>query len=188
MVKKIEKNYKTNENGVKYKQECEETAGDKDRDTDLMDAILKDKLEYAYKSQRLEKQLLKEKSVSLRRRDLRGKEISQTHHVSTKSHINMKSKRRFQFENDVNDITFHEDTKLLDNNVKVSNHSGDEFYKSRVNDLVKNKPGVKEESGRRNKTLPSKKIREDSSEKKCKTNTYDTNVLIEPPEDAREKE
>ena len=179
MVKKIEKNYKSNENGVKYKQEC-----DKDRDTDLMDAILKDKLEYAYKSQRLEKHLLKEKSVSLRRRDLRGKEISQTH----KSHINMKSKRRFQFENDVNDITFHEDTKFLDNNVKVSNHSGDEFYKSRVNDLVKNKPGVKEESGRRNKTLPSKKIREDSSEKKCKTNTYDTNVLIEPPEDAREKE
>ena len=82
MVKKIEKNYKNNEIGGKHKKEYEEPAGDNGRDTDLLDTILKDKLEYAYKSQRLEKQLLKEKSASLRRRDLRGKEPCPIHNVS----------------------------------------------------------------------------------------------------------
>ena len=155
-----------------------------------MNTILKDKLEYAYKSQRLEKQLLKEKSASLRRRGLQDKEICPVHNVPTKSHQNVKSKKGFQLANDINDITFHDDNTFLDDDIKVNNLFGDEFYKSQLDDnaddMVKNKVGVKEESCRRKKSSSSKISSRHSSKRKDKPDNYDSNVVKEPAEEVIE--
>jgi len=61
MVKRVERNYRNKGKNVDTDKENGE------RPTDLMDTVLKDKLEYAFKSRRLKKKLLSERASKLKK-------------------------------------------------------------------------------------------------------------------------
>jgi len=95
MVKRIETNYQQSwgVGKVRCRHESRESyRGENGRDTELLDTILKDKLEFAYKSQRLERQLA-EKGATSSRRIARPKEKQQ---LCAKSNLNVKTKKKFQ--------------------------------------------------------------------------------------------
>ena len=71
------------------------------RDTELLDTVLKDKLEFAYKSQRLEKSLLSERVQGSSKKNVRAKEPQQ---MSAKCQLNEKTKKKVQLGNKVHDI------------------------------------------------------------------------------------